>query len=197
MSASLISVIGPPASGKTTLAERLAAGLDARLIHEDFAGNPFLADAYKGRRDLDLVSQLYFLLSRIGQLSIARWPGEGLVVSDYGFCQDRVFASIRLSAEEFAAYEKVAQPVRELVHPPEVLVILDADPDVLLERIARRGRDFEQSMDREFLSAMRRAYAAPTLAGRRGTLRIDADEIDFRQRRASEPIVREVRDLLA
>ena len=68
MSAALISIIGPPAVGKTTLAALLAAKLPAELIREDYAGNPFLADSYAGSEQARLPGQLYFLLSRVGQL---------------------------------------------------------------------------------------------------------------------------------
>ena len=98
MSAKLVSIIGPVASGKTLLAEKLSAELPAGLIREDYAGNPFLADSWAGQDDKLLAGQLYFLMSRVKQLALSAWPDDGTFVSDYGFCQDRIFAEIRLCA---------------------------------------------------------------------------------------------------
>ncbi len=158
MTAALISIIGPPAAGKTTLAEWLAGALPAGLIREDYAGNPFLADSYADKAEAKLPGQLYFLMSRVKQLAVSSWPESGVFVSDYGFCQDRIYARARLSEDDFHLYSRVAKRVAGLVHPPDVIIHLDASEDALLERIARRGRDFEKAMTREFLAAMRNEY---------------------------------------
>ncbi len=158
MTATLISIIGPPAAGKTTLAEWLAEALPAKLIREDYAGNPFLADSYAGQEQAQLPGQLYFLMSRVEQLAISSWPESGVFVSDYGFCQDRIYARARLSEDDFRLYSRVAKRLEGLVHPPDIVIHLDASEDALLERIARRGRDFEKAMTREFLAAMRDEY---------------------------------------
>lgn len=158
MTAKLISIIGPPAVGKTTLAEYLSAELPAEMIREDYAGNPFLADSFVGPPETRLPGQLCFLMSRVKQLSLAGWPAEGLFVSDYGFCQDRVYAEAKLGGDDLRLYGRVARRVERLVRPPDVLVGLDAGEDVLLERIAARGRSFERVMTAEFLSGMRAAY---------------------------------------
>ena len=77
MAAALISIIGPPASGKTTMAHWLAEALPGRLILEDYAGNPFLPGSYQGREELALPAQLYFLFSRVSQLNREAWAGQG------------------------------------------------------------------------------------------------------------------------
>ena len=104
MSALLISIIGPPAVGKTTLADLLAGDLPADVIYEDFAGNPFLAASYTGQSISRLPAQMYYLISRLAQLRESTWPHAGTVVSDYGYCQDRIFASLRLSPDDLAQY---------------------------------------------------------------------------------------------
>jgi deoxyadenosine/deoxycytidine kinase len=197
MTASLISIIGPPAAGKTTLAQALCADLGATLILEDYAGNPFLADSYVGKAEARLPGQLCFLMSRVGQLSIASWPEAGIVVSDYGFCQDGVYAKARLSADEFRLYRRLATRMEGLVHGPQIVIHLDASEATLLNRIAARGRDFETVMDRTFLSAMREAYK--TLVGEIGcpVLAIDCDGVDLREPAARAKIVQRVQELLA
>jgi deoxyadenosine/deoxycytidine kinase len=180
VSAALVSIIGPPAVGKTTLAEHLADELPARLLREDYEGNPFLAESYLGRAEARLPAQLYYLMSRTSQLSRLGWPAEGLAVSDYGFCQDRVFARQRLDAAELAVYEQVAARMASLVQPPDVLICLDASEATLLARIARRGRAFETAMTGDFLAAMRRAYGAEARAASCAVIEVDCDRVDVR-----------------
>jgi len=155
----LISIIGPPASGKTTVAEWLAQSIPARLVKEDFAGNPYLAEFFLGRKDLALPSQLYFLFSRLGQLKHAEFADGDVTVSDYGFCQDAIYARYGLADEEFALYSRLAAPMANLIKPPDAVIHLDADESVLLERIADRGRQYERSFTAAFLSWMRQRYA--------------------------------------
>lgn len=196
MSAGLISIIGPPAAGKTTLAERLVERLPAELIREDYAGNPFLADAYAGLKEARLPGQLVFLLSRVGQLRRADWPAKGLFVSDYGFCQDRLFARVHLSGDEMTVYDQVARRVEGMVQPPDALIYLDAGEETLLERIARRGRRFEATITREFLSAMRRAYNEAAAAADCPVIRLDGEREDFRNGRLLENLMARIRERL-
>ena len=193
MTACLISVIGPPASGKTTLAELLAAHMPAELIREDYEGNPFLADSYAGPREARLPAQLHYLLSRVNQLSAAGWPREGLFVSDYGFCQDRLYALARLSPGEMEAYDPVHERFAPLVHAPELLVHLDASESTLLERIARRGRRFEKVMTRDFLSSMRRAYNGVVRSSPCPVVTADCDEVDPRRAADLARLIEEIR----
>lgn len=196
MPAKLISIIGPPASGKTTLAEALVAELPATLIREDYAGNPFLAESYLGRSEARLPGQLYFLVSRVGQLASSNWPGAGLYVSDYGFCQDRIYARARLSADDFRLYDRVARRLEGLVRPADLLLALDAAEATLLERIARRGREFERVMDQEFLASMRAAYNEASRRASCPVIRLDCDEIDLRDPARRAPVVWQIGEAL-
>lgn len=180
MTARLISIIGPPAVGKTTLAEYLSAELPAGLIREDYAGNPFLSDSYVGPPEARLPSQLCFLMSRAKQLAISTWCGDGLVVTDYGYCQDRIFARRRLDEDDFALYRRVADRVDPLVHPPDVVIDLDAAVETLSGRIAERGRPFETAMTPRLLAAMREAYDAAARALQCPVFRVDCDAVDLR-----------------
>lgn len=181
MAAGLISIIGPPAVGKTTLAENLCQAMAAELIREDFAGNPFLAPSYDGDPQARLPGQLYFLFSRFDQLKLSDWPEQGLRVSDYGYCQDRIYAKVRLSADDYRLYDRLAGRLEGLVRPPDVLIALDAGVNVLLERIARRGRGFEKAMDVPFLEAMRQAYLDLPQQAQCPVVRVDCGRWDLRQ----------------
>ena len=179
--------------GKTTLAGHLAAEMGGRLICEDFEGNPFLADSYLGVRDACLPAQLFFLLSRVKQLSLGNWPAEGLAVSDYGFCQDRIYAAAKLTEDEMALYDRVARRVEGLVCPPNVIVHLDAPEPVLRSRIVARGREYEKAMTPEFLEEMRMAYNDIDRSARCPVIRVDADAADVRDANARNELIARIR----
>jgi deoxyadenosine/deoxycytidine kinase len=192
--AKLLSVIGPPAVGKTTLAEAFAAELGGEVIYEDYAGNPFLAESYLGDGAARLPAQLYYLMSRVKQLALSSWPREGLRVSDYGFCQDRIYAEAQLTADAMRLYDRVARRLEGLVKRPDLVVRLDAAEPTLLRRIAERGRTFEQAMTHKFLSRLRAAYSALD-AGGEGVC-VDCDAVDLRPGEALAALVAEVRGRL-
>jgi len=194
--APLLSIIGLPASGKTTLAELLAMELPAKIVREDYEGNPFLAESYAGPDEMRLPAQAFYLLSRVSQLSASHWPATGTFVGDYGFCQDRVYASLRLSPEDFAAYEALHARVAPLVHPPKAMVFLDAEPAALLERIAVRGRSFEKAITADFLSAMRDAYNELVQAAECPVLTVRCDEVDLRNHRPRAELIKRIRTVL-
>jgi deoxyguanosine kinase len=181
VSAALITIVGPPGVGKTTLARGLSEMLSARLILEDYKGNPFLRDAYVQGGDVNLPCQLYFLMSRARQLARSTWPEAGIVVSDYDFCQDRLYARRRLSEEDYRLYDDVARRVSPHICRADVMIHLDADVPELISRIRRRGRSFEKAMDAEFLDEMRRAYYLDDLErDARRMIRIDTQRRDPR-----------------
>jgi deoxyadenosine/deoxycytidine kinase len=196
LAASLVSVIGPPAAGKTTTARWLAEAVDGRCIREDYAGNPFVAEAYLGRHDRALASQLYFLFSRVSQLARTSWPKKGTAVSDYGFCQDAVYAARSLSGAQLAIYRPLSAAAGEAVKPPDVLVCLDGPEELLLERIAARGRSYERAFSRDFLTDLRRAYAAIVAEADCPVLEVDVARVDLREDRARGRLLDQVREAL-
>ena len=179
--------------GKTTLARGIAAEMGAELICEDFEGNPFLADSYLGGREACLPAQLFFLLSRVKQLSLADWPADGLVVSDYGFCQDRIYAASKLTEDEMGLYSRVARRVKGLVVPASVIVHLDAPEPVLKSRIAARGREYEKAMTPEFLEEMRMAYNDIDQKVGCSVIRVDTDASDVRDESVRNELIVRIR----
>ena len=196
MSAKLISITGLPAAGKTTLAEHLAEALPAEILYEDYAGNPFLPEAYAGRAEAPLPAQLCYLMSRLKQLSRWSWPADGVVVSDYGFCQDRIYAERQLGGMDLELYDQVAGRLEGLVKRPDLIVHLDASPAVLLERIARRGRAFEQGMTEAFLASLRGAYDRLERSVACDVIRIDCEAVDPRDGPAKARLLRQIRERL-
>jgi deoxyguanosine kinase len=178
-----IAVEGPIGAGKSSLAEILAAELGARLVCENAGENPFLASFYKDPRRFALSTQLFFLLQRYGQQAELLQGGlfeQGGVVSDYFFAKDRLFATLTLSPEELALYDRVYQALRPRVVAPELVVYLQARTDVLLGRIDKRGRPEEKSIRADYVREVARAYADYFFNYDESALLIvDASAIDF------------------
>lgn len=196
MSAKLISIIGPPASGKTALAHTLCDALAGTIIQEDFAGNPFLADSYTGDGAARLPGQIYFLMSRVRQLSRLSWPSSGLCVSDYGFCQDRIFAQLKLSSAELAVYEPLRAHLEALVHPPDLMIHLEAPPAVLIARIESRGRSFERVMDSEFLTSISAHCCRAAGEAACKVISVDTNRVDLRRHEGRNLLLAEVKNTL-
>ncbi len=157
-----IAVEGVIGVGKTTLAVRLAAHLQAELLCEQPADNPFLERFYGDDAGYALPAQLFFLLQRVRQLQVLAQPGmfTAAVVSDYLFDKDALFARLNLSDEEYVLYARIHAWLVPRVPPPHVVIWLRAPVPVLLERIRRRGIGMEQGIRADYLERLAEAYAA-------------------------------------
>jgi deoxyadenosine/deoxycytidine kinase len=156
-----IVVEGPIGVGKTSLARRLCVSLSAQPVLEQAAQNPFLERFYRNPRAGALPAQLHFLLQRAQQLAGLSQSDlfARVRVADYLLEKDRLFARVTLDDAEFALYEQLY--ARLDIHPPkpDLVVYLQAPVDVLIERIARRGVEFEQHIERAYLERLNEAYA--------------------------------------
>jgi deoxyguanosine kinase len=156
-----IVVEGPIGVGKTSLARRLCASLGAHGVFEQAAHNPFLERFYKNPRAGALPTQLYFLLQRAQQLGALKQADlfAAVRVADYLLEKDRLFARVTLDDAEYALYEQLYARLDIQAPKPDLVVYLQAPVDVLLERIARRGVEYEQHIDRQYLERLNEAYA--------------------------------------
>jgi deoxyadenosine/deoxycytidine kinase len=156
-----IVVEGPIGVGKTSLARRLATTFGSELVLEQGDENPFLERFYKNPRAAAFQTQLYFLFQRARQLQDLRQQDlfETVRVADYLLDKDRLFARLTLDEEEYALYEQVYGRLSIDAPVPDLVVYLQAPVDVLLERIARRGIEYERAIERRYLERLVGAYA--------------------------------------
>ncbi|HMF47982.1 MAG TPA: deoxynucleoside kinase, partial [Candidatus Saccharimonadales bacterium] len=152
--AKYIVVEGPIGVGKSSLAKILAAEFQARTIFEQVEDNPFLAKFYKSRGTYAFQNQTFFLLNRYQQqIELAQQDLFNLnTVADYLFAKDQIFASLTLSAEELNLYQQIYALLNTRVAKPDLVVYLQARPEVLYKRIKKRDKKYERSVTFEYLS---------------------------------------------
>ena len=155
-----IVVEGPIGAGKTSLANRLAARMQAELILEQPADNPFLARFYEDKKRYALATQLFFLLSRSEQ--IGRFSQDDLFggpkVADYLIDKDMLFARLNLDEAEFKLYQKLYADLRPQAPKPDLVVYLQASPATLSQRVRKRGNAYEQGVTEAYLAELARLY---------------------------------------
>ena len=156
-----VVVEGPIGVGKTSLARRLSSSLSAEAVLEQAAQNPFLERFYRNPRAGALPTQLYFLFQRAQQLASLKQQDlfASVRVADYLLEKDRLFARVTLDDAEYALYEQVYAKLDVQAPKPDLVVYLQAPVDVLLERIGKRGIDYEQHIERQYLERLNEAYA--------------------------------------
>jgi len=157
-----IVVEGPIGVGKTSLARRLAETLEAELVLEQDAQNPFLERFYRNPKSGALPAQLFFLFQRAQQLGTLKQQDlfAPRRVADYLFEKDRLFASLTLDSAEMGLYEQVASRLAVDPPRPDLVVYLQAPVETLLQRIAKRGISYETSgIDAAYLARLNDAYA--------------------------------------
>jgi deoxyguanosine kinase len=176
-----IVVEGPIGVGKTSLCKILSEVTNSRLNLEVVEENPFLADFYQDAERFGFNVQVFFLLSRFKQLSslVQESLFDSGVVSDYMFDKDFIFASMNLKDAEFDLYKDLYSHLSPQLRQPDLTVYLRAEVPVLLERIARRGREFERSIDPEYLHRLNQHYDQYFLEYPGNLLVVQAGRFDY------------------
>jgi deoxyadenosine/deoxycytidine kinase len=141
-----LAIEGPIGVGKTRLAERLAAKLEATTVLED-TENPFLADFYADRPGSALQAQLFYLLNRHRQLTGKRQADLFLqtTICDYVFDKDKIFAYLNLDDNELFIYQRLFDLLAREVPPPDLVVYLQAPTELLMARLRERSADPERA----------------------------------------------------
>ena len=155
-----IVVEGVIGVGKSSLTRLLAEKLGGNSVHEPVFENPFLSMFYKDRQRYAFQTQLYFLLTRYRQQVDLKQPGlfAPTTVCDYLFAKDRMFATLNLDRDELVLYNQIYETLDARLPKPDLVIYLQADVDVLMERIKIRGRDFEEDMDEQYLRDLSELY---------------------------------------
>jgi deoxyguanosine kinase len=178
-----IVVEGPIRVGKSTLARVLAEQLHARRVF-DCEDNPFLADFYDEKPGSAFRAQMYYLYERHRRLVESR-PEDAAapIVSDFLFEKDKIFAYINLDNEELKLYERYFDMLAPSVPAPDLVIYLQAKPDILRKRVSKKGDPAETQISPEYVEAVATAYehfffrySASNL------LVVDTTEIDFVER---------------
>ena len=155
----LIAIEGPLRVGKSTLAELLAERLGAVRL-SDVEDNPFLERFYEGRPGGAFAAQLYFLMERFKQWRALDLTSTAhrLVISDYLFEKDKIYAYLNLSDAELRLYEQYYSLLADQVPIPDLVVYLQAKPEALRARIDRKGVPMEARISDEYLEELVKAY---------------------------------------
>lgn len=154
----VISIAGVIGVGKTTLGEKLAERFSCELICEAYDTNPFLAEVYAGNENLALDSQLYFLNTRVEQLRKDKLTDSNVVISDYVFAKDKLFAERTLNAEQLDVYRKRYDEICGDASEPVLVVYIKGPAELIVERIHGRNRSYEQSISVDTIASLSDEY---------------------------------------
>ena len=184
-----VVVEGPIGVGKTSLCQRLADALGNEVLLEQPEQNPFLERFYRSRKQYALPTQLFFLFQRARQIAELKQgdmfrPG---CVADFMLEKDRLFARANLDDDELRLYEQVYGQLQLDLPKPDLVLYLQAPADVLAERIRRRGNEYEQPVEQEYLNILVDAYTrffyqytdAPLLIVNAAEINLVDDDNDF------------------
>jgi deoxyadenosine/deoxycytidine kinase len=156
-----IAIEGCIGAGKTELSKLLATRLNARSVLETFDDNPFLPKFYADKKRYAFPLEMSFLASRYHQLSVELQQGnlfEKHIVADYIIQKCLLFSRITLEGEEYNLYKKLFDMIQLNCPAPDLLVYVYRDAEQLLKNIARRGRDYEKTIDATYLNDIQNGY---------------------------------------
>ena len=155
-----VAIEGPIGVGKTSLAKLLAEKLGARMVLEDFEDNPFLSDFYEDPERFAFQTQLNFLIQRYQQQQELRQVDifHNLLITDYMFIKDRLFASLNLNEKEMNLYDTIANLLEKNVINPDLVIYLQADTDTLMKNISKRNRSFEVNISYKYINGLNEVY---------------------------------------
>ena len=155
-----IAIEGNIGSGKTTLATMLSIDMNARLVLEQFADNPFLPKFYSDPEKHAFALELFFMAERYHQLKNLKEQDlfKPQIVSDYFFVKSKLFAQNNLKKDEMQLFNRLFDIMLSSLSKPDLLVYLYSDVERLQQNIKNRGRDFEQNISDEYLQNIQDKY---------------------------------------
>ncbi len=179
-----IAVEGPIRVGKSTLAHIIAQELHGQLIREP-ENNAFLEAFYDGQSGAAFQAQFAFLIRRFEQLrALEVGPRSNkVVVADYIFEKDKVFACLNLSDAELDVYNRYYNFFRQQLPTPDLVIYLQAKPEVLKKRLRKKNSPGERAINDDYLEEVVKAYEHFFFHYSSSDLLIvDTSQIDFVER---------------
>lgn len=177
-----IAIEGPIGVGKSSLAKRLSHTLQYHEAQEIVDENPFLSDFYEDISKWSFQTEMFFLCNRYKQVQDLAHYQTG-IVSDYHIFKNKIFARQTLTDNEYHKFNRIYQILTEDLMMPNTVIFLDADLEVLKQRIAHRNRSFETQIEDEYLLNLKKAYqdfyTSLKEEGKVNVKRIDTTHIDF------------------
>jgi len=156
-----VAIEGNIGAGKTTLANKISEDYSAKLVLERFADNPFLPKFYKDQSRYAFPLEMSFLADRYQQYTDDTTQFDlfkKFMISDYDIYKSLIFAKITLQSDEFVLYRKVFTFMYQEVKKPKLYVYLYQTTERLLDNIKKRGRDYEQQIEPDYLEKINRGY---------------------------------------
>ena len=177
-----IAIEGNIGAGKTTLSNILAQKLNAKLILEQFADNPFLPKFYEKPDQYAFPLELFFMAERYKQLKDFLHTQDlfqEVTISDYLFTKCLLFAKVNLPDEEFRLYQKLFDIIHQQISFPDILIYLHAPVQKLQDNIKKRNRSYEQDIKDDYLFNLQETYTSYIKQHNIKTIFIDASNADF------------------
>ncbi|BAV05809.1 Deoxyadenosine/deoxycytidine kinase [Filimonas lacunae] len=177
-----ITIEGNIGAGKTTLAHLLSKKLNARLILEEFADNPFLPRFYENPKQYAFPLELFFMAERFKQLKDMLHTNDlfqTVTISDYLFTKCLLFAKVNLPEEEFRLYQKLFDIIHQQLIFPDILIYLHSPVTRLQANIKKRNRGYEQHIPDEYLFNIQETYTNYIKQHKIKTIIVDASNADF------------------
>jgi len=152
-----IAVEGAIGVGKTTLVKKISNSIKCDTVFEDYADNPFLKTFYDSNSHNSFSTQLYFLLKRLEQSKLFK-NNTNLIVSDFYFGKDDLFAKLNLNEIEYNMYTEIREKLNFNPPTPDLIIYLQAPTDILIDRIKKRNLSFETKMKKKYIESVNNIY---------------------------------------
>ena len=190
MSIPFITVEGPIGVGKTSLSKEIAQYYNYHLLKEIVDENPFLGKFYENIDEWSFQTEMFFLCNRYKQLSDINnhiLANQSPVVADYHIFKNLIFAKRTLKASEYDKYEAIYKILTADMPVPNMVIYLHASMDTLMGRIAKRGREFEKMISREYMEQLAADYHTfighfEKMHPEIPVIQLNGDELDFVER---------------
>jgi hypothetical protein len=180
-----VAVAGNIGAGKSSLTRLLGDRFKWKPYYESVDDNPYLSDFYADMHRWSFHLQIYFLANRFKCHKLIVESSES-VIQDRSIYEDaEIFAKNlydigRMEQRDYDNYVSLFHVMMEYLKPPDLMIYLKASVDTLVKQIARRGRSFEQGIQRDYLDQLNRLYTAWIDNYKLGPLLvIPSDNLDF------------------